>query len=388
MCPVHLARRRTVARTAPDRAVARVVMSYSASGAYSSRSHDCMTRMKLASKIAALKGCAFGGEFDRSADYRLGVYYVPSRTIVGGDAAAALGIHGVDDLFGGVVPHAFVATKSITHPLVDDDARAPEGWSREFPDAVRHVVLDGYSAFSAGDAMRAGSKLLESGPVRVKPALGIGGLGQTVVESVAALAEAVDNLDAADLEACGVVLERNLAAVATYSVGRVEVGDLVASYVGTQSLAIDNNGAEVYGGSDLIIARGEFGALRALDLPPPMKRAAEQARAYDTAAHACFPGFFASRRNYDVVEGLDPAGRRVSGVLEQSWRAGGASGAEIAALEWFAGAPASRAVHAWCIEAYGEGSAPPPGAEVYFSGVDEKVGHMTKYTMVEPYGDA
>jgi hypothetical protein len=236
--------------------------------------------------------------------------------------------------------------------------------------------------------MRAGSRLLESGPVRIKPALGIGGLGQTVVESAAALAEAVDDLDVEELEECGVTLEQNLVDVETYSVGQVTVDDLDASYVGTQRLAVDNHGAQVYGGSDLIVARGEFEALRTLDLPPAMERAAEQAQVYDAAAHACFPGFFASRRNYDVVVGLDAAGRRVSAVLEQSWRAGGASGAEIAALEWFAADPAARAVHAWCIEVYGDRGAPPPGAEVYFSGIDEKAGYITKYTMVEPHGDA
>ena len=45
---------------------------------------------------------------------------------------------------------------------------------------------------------------------------------------------------------------------------------------------------------------------------------------------AAFPGLFASRCNYDVVTGADGVGKHHSGVLEQSWRAGGASGAEIA----------------------------------------------------------
>ena len=103
----------------------------------------------------------------------------------------------------------------------------------------------------------------------------------------------------------------------------------------------------------------------------------------------CFPGMFASRRNYDVIQGTDAAGRRRSGVLEQSWRVGGASGAEIAALEAFRAEPALRAVRASTVEDYGEAAPPPPpGATVYFRGVDERVGPITKYATVEPHGDA
>jgi hypothetical protein len=389
MCPTRIARRRAAALPAArNRAALPVVVSYSAAEGYNPRSHECVTRTKLAEKLAALKGCSFAGEFDRSAAYGCGVYYVPSRTIVGCDAAAALGIRDADDLFGGVVPYAFVGTKSITHPLIDSHAFAPDGWSDEFPRAVANAALDGHSAFTRDDAIRAGARLLASGAVRVKPALALGGRGQSVVETEQALREAVEEIDALELEHCGVVLEQNLEGVETYSVGQVEVDDVIASYVGTQSLTADNQGVECYGGSDLLVARGDFDALLEFDISPAMKRAAEKAQTYDAAAHACFPGFFASRRNYDIVEGRDAGGTPRTGVLEQSWRAGGASGAEVAALEWFASRPRSCAVRAWCVEVYGEDAAVPKGATVYFSGIDEVVGYITKYTMVEPYGDA
>ncbi len=113
----------------------------------------------------------------------------------------------------------------------------------------------------------------------------------------------------------------------------------------------------MYGGSDLLVARGGFEALLALGLGEDARLAVARARAYDAAAAGCFPGMFASRRNYDVIQGLDAAGRRRSGVLEQSWRVGGASGT----------APP-----------------PPPRATVYFHGVDERVGPITKYATVEP----
>ena len=64
---------------------------------------------------------------------------------------------------------------------------------------------------------------------------------------------------------------------------------------------------------------------------------------------------------------------------------GGASGAEIAALEAFRADPASRAVRARTVELYGPDHAPPPGATVYFHGTDERVGPMLKYALVEPY---
>ena len=66
---------------------------------------------------------------------------------------------------------------------------------------------------------------------------------------------------------------------------------------------------------------------------------------------------------------------------------GGASGAEIAVLEAFRSEPTLDAICASTFEAYGE-SEPPPHATVYFRGMDERIGPMTKYTIVESYGDA
>ena len=172
--------------------------------------------------------------------------------------------------------------------------------------------------------------------------------------------------------------------IPTFSVGQVRVAELVATYYGTQCLTRDRGGAEVYGGSGLVVARGGFEALAPLGPSEEVRLAVAQARTYDEAAAECFPGFYASRRNYDVARGQDAAGRWRSGVLEQSWRMGGASGAEIAALEAFRADPRLRAVRASTVEIYGE-SEPPPHATVYFRGVDEQVGPLTKYTVVEPY---
>lgn len=142
-------------------------------------------------------------------------------------------------------------------------------------------------------------------------------------------------------------------------------------------------GASVYGGSDLLVARGDFEALLALDLGEETCRVVGQACTYDRAAREHYEGFFASRRNYDVVRGIAPDGTFRYGVLEQSWRIGGATSAEIAALEVFAADETRHAARACCAELYGERASVPPNAVVYYSGMDDDVGFITKYATVE-----
>jgi hypothetical protein len=160
----------------------------------------------------------------------------------------------------------------------------------------------------------------------VKPVRATGGRGQVVVADVAGLESALGAVEPEELSAYGLVLEENLVEVTTYSIGQVRVGDLVATYHGTQRLTPDNAGAAVYGGSDLVVVRGDFEALLALDLPDEARSAVTQARAYDAAAMECFPGMFASRRNYDVARGFDSRGRERSGC----WSSPGASAARAA----------------------------------------------------------
>jgi hypothetical protein len=111
------------------------------------------------------------------------------------------------------------------------------------------------------------------------------------------------------------------------------------------------------------------------------------ARSYDTQAGHCYPALFASRRNYDVVQGRNAQGRLCRGVLEQSWRAGGASVAEIAALEAFSADPALRTTRAATQERYGpDAPAPPPGLDVVFKGEDAEVGFVVKSGGVIAHG--
>lgn len=347
--------------------------------------HESAAYAEMARRLAVLKGFAFGGVFDAGCDYGGPLYFVPSDTFVSIDAARRLGIHGEHDLFGGVVPYPFIATKTITHPLPAAHAQAPSGWSHELARRVRDVVLPGFSAFSLADALDAGCALLAQGAVRVKKASGIGGLGQWVVADAGELEACLRALDAQETQREGVVCERNLAQVETLSVGQVRVGELLATYCGTQRLTVNNAGEEVYGGSDLVVARGDFDALLRLDLAPDALTAIAQARMYHAAVQLSYPGMYASRCNYDVAQGCDEAGRRYSGVLEQSWRIGGASGAEVAALAAFRDDPALAAVRASTVEVYGDGAHVPADAVVYFRGMDEHAGPLTKYSTLKGY---
>ena len=367
-------------RKNPDRCG--IVVRYSVLDASRPDFHEHVSRNQTARKLAALKGYEFAGDYDPSKHYGGPLYFVPDDTLIGVAAARRLGIYSECDFFGGIVPHPFVATKTITHPLVDGAAQAPEGWRHDLGDRLRDAVLFGFSAFSRADAHKAGSLVLERGVARVKPSCGIGGRGQMVVSTVWELEKAIDALDPAELSRHGIVVEQNFDNIVTYSVGQVRVGDLLASYYGTQSLTKDNSAADVYGGSTLVVARGDYDDLLKLGIAPNVQRVIAKARAYEAAVSDVFPDWLASRRNYDVAEVTD--GATHCGVLEQSWRIGGASPAEIAALEAFQADPALSAVRAATAEIYGPTDVPSE-ASVHFQGVDERLGPMTKYAVVNAY---
>ncbi|WAE51646.1 DUF3182 family protein [Stutzerimonas frequens] len=350
--------------------------------------HERVVHAALAERLAALLGLTYGGDYDPTRRYEAQPYLVPSGTVVGMREAQALGLCGESDLFGGVVPQAFVETKAITHPLIRPDAAAPVGWSRDFSTQVKGSVLAGYSVFSLEDARDAGRRLLHEGSVRIKPVRATGGRGQQRVDDSDALDQALFALDEQELAEYGLVLEAHLEHVTTFSVGQVRVGGRLASYYGTQRLTEDNAGNEVYGGSDLVVVDGDFEALLALDLTETTRLAVSQAQVYDEAASACYRNFFASRRNYDIAQGIDGRGQPRSGVLEQSWRIGGASSAEIAALELFRQGTGARVVRASSLEIYGRERPAPAGATILYQGQDDEVGFVTKCVVVEQYGDA
>jgi hypothetical protein len=346
--------------------------------------HERVTHAGIGERLARQLGMEFGGDYDPDRRYGRPLYAVPAETLVA-DRAAALGIECADDLLGGVVPHAFVATKVITHPLPDGAAAAPPGWAFGFADDVRDAVLPGFTAFDATDARRAGTSLLRAGPVRVKRPTGIGGSGQSVAKSVPELHRALDVIGGEEIARDGVVLERDLSDVTTYSIGKLQVPGARIAYAGTQRNTRNHRGALVYGGSDIRLVRGDFDALLDATSDPGLRRAVEHARTYDRAASHHYPGLIASRCNYDVARGC-AGGEWQCGVLEQSWRIGGATPAEITALRLFLDGSRTCCVRVASYEVYGY-CAVPDDADVYFDGVDPRLGRLVKYAQVHGHED-
>lgn len=260
-----------------------------APGSIGASDHTALTRLALGRRLATLLGHRFGGEHDACASPPAGAcYFIPADTLLA-QTADSLGIRDDRDLFGGVVPHAFMATKTITHPVIGPDARVPDGWSRELWRLMGDAVLPGYSAFAPDDVREAGRRLLRRGSVRLKLANGIGGSGQSTADDVDQLDGAIAAIDPGDVHRHGVVVELNLDAPVTYSIGRLTVGEWSLAYHGTQHTTTDHRGAEVYGGSDLHVVRGGFDALLAQDLSPAERLAIEYAMRYDDAVSRAYP---------------------------------------------------------------------------------------------------
>jgi hypothetical protein len=295
--------------------------------------------------------------------------------------ATSLGIGSHNDFYGGVVPYPFVKTKAITHELVDQDAERPPGWSAVFAEKVREVVLSGYTVFSVRDAHTAAKRMLRRGTVRAKSPLGASGEGQTPVNTLNDLGAVLDKMPVEQMATYGLVLEEDLRDVSTLSVGHIALDPLRIAYCGIQRTTTDNEGRSVYGGSDLICVRGGWEALDALPMRPEVRAGVAKAKLYDDAMTA-YPGFVASRRNYDVGRGIDREGRPRSGVFESSWRIGGASSAELLALNEFMQDPSAQVVEATHVADFGKHREAPAGAVVHFAGDDPQSGPLIRYTMV------
>lgn len=357
----------------------RVVLTH---GAGNEDGHETATHRTVAARLAALLDLPFAGGCEEERPF-VSSYLVPRSPLSGRRIASKLAIRSEDDLFGSWVPHAWMATKAIMHPLASADASTPAGWLRLLARKAEPLTLRGMTAFSAPDALAAGQTLLRAGPVRLKPANADGGRGQIVARTQAEIESAIASLCADGRLADILTLEENLEEVVTYSVGQVRLRDRTISYCGTQSTTANNEGADAYGGSVLLVVPGGFDRLLVRTLPTEMREAISRAVAFDALADRYVPGLIASRRNYDVACGVAPDGSRRVGVLEQSWRMGGATGAEIAALEVFGREPLVSAVHAATVEVYGDAPALPDDATVYYQGRDPVVGPLTKYACVE-----
>ncbi|AEH90897.1 DUF3182 family protein [Mesorhizobium opportunistum] len=357
-----------------------VVVAFRAPAGEPIRAHELSVIGTVARAIARLKGFSFREDVAGVTNKAGNHYFVPDDSLLAADAAR-LGIRGPEHLYGGVVPWHFVKTKAITHPLLDGSADRPNGWRSQFGEATCMAVLPGYTVFSRSDALRAAERLLRRGPVRLKPPLLSRGSGQVVATTFRDFERLMERFSSSDLEACGLVLETNIHAIITLSVGITRINEIEVGYHGTQTTTLDNKGQAVYGASHLNVLRGGWRALQNSDHPLTLELAVEQAQAYD-AAMANYPGFFASRRKYDVGQGIDSSGIWRSGVLEASWRVGGSSSAELAAIELMNADPEIRTVRVSAVKQYGKDCRPPEAADIHFQGDDPEEGLITRYTVV------
>jgi hypothetical protein len=359
--------------------VARVRLVFNLRSKGTQCDHDSVTAANLGRWAAQLIQGKFCGDYepDSSAPE---CYFIGKETLLIEDALA-LGIQDEENFLGGAVHAPVIATKAISHPLVDTTSMAPRGWNPEFTNRTAGVVLPGFSAFQVEDAVKAGLALLPGGGVRLKPVIESGGQGQIVVKTADELESALVKLQEHASPERGLVLERNLTEVRTYSVGQVRLLNQIISYVGIQSETTNNLGRTAYGGSTLRCFQGALRDLSGQSLSDDEQSAVGLACIYDAAADSCLPGFLASRRNYDVAVGFDDRGEKLRGVLEQSWRIGGATGAELAAIERFGIDPTLREVRASAVERYGLQSA-PEGCRILYHGADPVHGPLLKYVMV------
>lgn len=360
-----------------DRAPAQVhalAIRDNAEGGHERATHDWVAR-----RVARLLRVPYAGLAGDAVNTAGGSYFVPDDTL---DAATAarLGITTQRDLLGGVVPHAFLATKVVAHALVDSPAASIAGWNAALARVLAAHALPGYTAFSAADARRAHALLVREGQVRLKLPTGIGGRGQWLLDGDAMLDVLLAQLPEGYLARHGVVLEMHLVRLATFSVGEVDFAGQSIAYHGTQSTTRARDGHEVYGGSDLEVVRGPLETLLEAPLPPLQHQAVAAAHAFDRALRQAWPQLHLSRRNYDVACGEDAQGRPRCGVLEQSWRIGGATPAELAAMAAFVEDPALARVRAATHELHGRPA--PSGVEVYYDADDPQLGPLVKYVTV------
>jgi hypothetical protein len=270
-----------------------------------------------------------GSLIDSSAP-TTGAYIIPDRPLYKHESDK-LGIAGPDDLYGGVVAMKLHHDKAILHTLVDSDAEGHAGYSSQFAQEVSNATLPGYTAFSPQDALRGYIHLRQEGfSIRCKDPSGEGGGDQYSVTSLDHLEQIFKSMSPEKIAREGVVLEPNIIDPATLSIGQISLGGKYFSYYGNQhSTLLD--GESTYGGTTLTMFRGTLSDLSDRIKDPAIKTAVVQAQVVRGAYSHYDP--IISRLNFDVVQGEDQSGVFHSGVVDQSLRIGGASPAEVIAIQ-------------------------------------------------------
>ncbi|MGH7158365.1 MAG: DUF3182 family protein [Candidatus Saccharimonadales bacterium] len=292
----------------------------------------------VAEHLAALLGGQVCGLQDSAREQ----YHVPHAALIR-EESQEKGITSENDLFGGVVEIASHRDKAILHPTVKDCERKNEWHSSEFAKLVSSAVLPGFSVFSSADSQKAFQELEDQGyTVRCKDPTRDGSGGQWIIKDSGHLEQIIAGLPADQISEQGIVLEPNLFDPQTLSVGQIYLDGKFYSYFGHQESTTSPKGNSTYGGTTLTMVRGTFETLATTSSEPIIRRAVQQAKTvYD--AYSIYEPII-SRANFDVVRGEAKNNQILSGVVDQSLRIGGATPAEVLAIEALKAQPSAQQV--------------------------------------------
>ena len=348
--------------------------------------------LRIVDKIASI--------FERFGGIDQGkTYYVADKTIVlefteNQKLIKDALIESEKDFFGGIVPRAYQSTKAIMHPLVSREAACPLGWSHEFSQELVHLdlVLPGFTVFNIEDIRTAFNHLYDKGvyQIRLKDPLGYLGMNQFIVTSFQELEQFISDkiVDNEKLEQYGLVVEENLCPedLKIYSVSFVTVGFHQVQCIGVQRFS-----QGLYAGTDFVIMQtGKY------ILPELLARVGifnnedaqviiDKALLFRALLNKHIPEIKTARFNLDIVSGIASIYSNGTcelvkrfALLEQSFRVGGASAAEIWGLEYLLCHPSVDAVCASTYYRYGdEAYQTVSGEENLYCGVDSRLGSIS-----------
>ena len=291
-------------------------------------------------------------------------YFVPHAALIR-TTSEKMGVRTADDIFGGVVEIAAHRDKAILHPRVPGYEQNCMWHSSKFAARVATAVLPGFSVFSPHDAHTAFRQLSGEGySIRGKDPTCDGGGGQWVVADENHLNSIIASLPEGKILNHGFVLEPNLIDPVTLSVGQIYLNRRFYSYHGYQESTTSPKGNETYGGTTLTMVRGGLGSLAQSVADPLVAHAINQARTVYEAYSEYDP--LISRANFDVVQGRATNHDVLSGVVDQSIRIGGATPAEMLAIETLENDPTARRVTSRVTIRWNPEPLPPAPGEVLF----------------------
>lgn len=348
---------------------------------------DLITQQVLSQRFAALLNLKLLASQDTTEHPSLDpndCYYLPSHTLLQHEAKA-LGIKSLQDLYGGVVPYPFLLHTTLNHPIHHPSMNSPEGWNNDLALVLQPYVLKGRSAFNTQDALWTAEGMIHDGPLRIKLTAANAGPSQWIVNNHE---EVVDLLNQAQYQPFfeqGVIIEEALDNTVSFSIGQTEIGNHLISYCGEKEVTIDLKGQATYGGSTLSVVQGDYNELEKTLNLEKHKEALRMVQQYEHHIFKAYPQIYASRRNYEVLQGVNNKGQTRLGVLEYSWQADGTSIAELLALEAFAADNTLHHVRIWTKERYVSDIETLDNSEQTYCVASEQTGWLIKSAGVDSY---